>query len=128
MILRSQANLVAARGAALGRGGARDSRGIILDRIAAQARARAFREVRTRFAGCDDALLDGGARALRRRDAVRRADLVRHADAALPAGARCTRSPRSCATTAPRPSSVADLDYVFSRDNPLYAKLEAALG
>ena len=24
--------------------------------------------------------------------------------------------------------AVADFDYVFSRDNPLYAKLEAALG
>ena len=56
IILRSQANLVAARTAqwdAAERAVAR----IVLDRIAAQTRARAFREVRTRFAGCNDALL-----------------------------------------------------------------------
>ena len=40
---------------------------VILDRIAAQARARAFREVRTRFPGCDDALLAEAKAALRRR-------------------------------------------------------------
>ncbi len=49
-ILRSQANLVAARGAAWG-DKERELARIILDRIAAQARARAFREVRARFAG-----------------------------------------------------------------------------
>jgi len=56
VILRSQANLVASRTATWGdaeRGAARS----ILDRIAAQARARAYREVRTRFAACNDALL-----------------------------------------------------------------------
>ena len=47
---------------------------VILDRIAAQARARAFREVRARFAGCDAKLVDDGARkssASRRRSAAR---------------------------------------------------------
>src|ERR1700710_2607598 len=51
MILRSQANLVAARGAAWGEA-PRETARRILDRIAAQARARAYREVRTRFPGC----------------------------------------------------------------------------
>src|SRR4029079_1655508 len=56
MILRSQANLVAARGAAWGYA-EREIARRILDRIAAQARARAYREVRTRFPGCDDKML-----------------------------------------------------------------------
>src|SRR5713226_4585845 len=55
-MLRSQANLVAAR-AATWDTAARETARLLLDRIAAQTRARAFREVRTRFAGCDDALL-----------------------------------------------------------------------
>ena len=57
VILRSQANLVASRAARLGRRRARERARSILDRIAAQARARAYREVRTRFPGCNDALL-----------------------------------------------------------------------
>src|SRR5215472_12107225 len=52
LILRSQANLVAARTASWGPA-ARESARLLLDRIAAQARARAFREVRTRFMRCD---------------------------------------------------------------------------
>src|SRR4051794_20734388 len=56
VILRSQASLVAARGAAWGEAERATAR-LVLDRIAGHARARAFREVRTRFAGCDDALL-----------------------------------------------------------------------
>src|SRR5438105_10227164 len=47
VILRSQANLVAARAASWGAAERALARGV-LDRIAAQARARAFREVRTR--------------------------------------------------------------------------------
>src|SRR5262249_13003254 len=55
-ILRSQANLVAARGADWS-GGAREIARLVLDRIVAHSRARAFREVRTRFKGLDDKLL-----------------------------------------------------------------------
>ena len=84
VILRSQANLVASRGADWSEEN-RDIARDILDRIAAQARARAFREVRTRFANCNDAHAGRGARALRRRLPARRPDLVGHADAALPA-------------------------------------------
>ena len=56
VILRSQANLVAAR-AAQWTEHERASARIVLDRLAADARARAFREVRARFAACDEALL-----------------------------------------------------------------------
>ncbi len=84
-ILRSQANLVAARGAAWGDKEKELAR-IILDRIAAQARARAFREVRARFAECDSRRRRGSEAPLRRRDAVRRADLIRHDHVARSAG------------------------------------------
>ncbi len=57
VILRSEANLVAARKASWG-ADEREIARAILDRIAAEARARAFREVRARFAGCDARLLD----------------------------------------------------------------------
>src|SRR5213078_2573872 len=56
VILRSQANLVAARAANWG-AAERETARLVLDRVAAEKRARAFREVRTRFAGCDAALL-----------------------------------------------------------------------
>ena len=56
IILRSQANLVASRSAAWG-DPEREIARRILDRIAAQARARAFREVRTRFPACNEAML-----------------------------------------------------------------------
>ena len=55
-IVRSQANLVAARSATWS-AGVRATARIVLDRIAAHLHARAFREVRTRFTGCDDKLL-----------------------------------------------------------------------
>ena len=91
VILRSQANLVAARAASWD-AAQRETARLLLDRIAAQKRAHAYREVRTRFAGFNDALLGDRARKIRRRGAVRRPDLLRHADAALPAGARaCAR-------------------------------------
>src|SRR5438552_9128117 len=56
VILRSEANLVAARGASWS-GSERATARAILDRIAADARARAFREVRVRFKDCDERLL-----------------------------------------------------------------------
>ena len=84
IILRSQANLVAARGAAWGEA-ERETARRILDRIAAQAQgtrlprgAHALPRLRRGDAG-------GGEDAIRRGGAVRRADLVGHADAALPA-------------------------------------------
>src|SRR5664279_5579131 len=57
VILRSQANLVAARNAAWG-ASERETARVILDRVAAQARARNYREVRARFAACDAKLVE----------------------------------------------------------------------
>src|SRR5205823_3027569 len=56
VILRSQANLLAARAANWGTA-TRESARMVLDRIAAQARAHAFREVRARLSTRDDMLL-----------------------------------------------------------------------
>src|SRR5690606_18102954 len=56
IILRSQANLVASRHAEWS-DAARESARVILDHVAARARASVYKEVRTRFPGCDAALL-----------------------------------------------------------------------
>jgi ATP phosphoribosyltransferase len=124
-MLRSQANLVAARGATWGEHEKSLAR-VMLDRIAAQARARAFREVRARFASGDDKLI---------------ATAKQRFGAADPFGGptvsglitlHCPPDQVYALTNFLRENgaeavAVADLDYVFSRDNPLYAKLEAAL-
>jgi ATP phosphoribosyltransferase len=125
VILRSQANLVASRGADWSVG-ARDCARMILDRIAAQARARAFREVRTRFPGCDEILLDdvktlfgvetpfGGP--------TSSGMLTLHCPPEHVAALATVLRDRGAETV-----SVAGLDYVFGRENPLFAKLDAAL-
>jgi ATP phosphoribosyltransferase len=126
VILRSQANLVAARSAHWGMA-ERDTARIVLDRIAAQKRARAFREVRTRFTGCDDALLAEA----KRRFAVETpfggptssGMVTLHCPPQhVPALARLLREKGA------EHVSAVELDYVFSRANALYAKLEAGLG
>jgi ATP phosphoribosyltransferase len=124
-ILRSQANLVAARNAAWGKG-ERDLAREILDRVAAQARARAFREVRARFAGGTDMLVENA----RRKFAI-------EAPFGGPSSSgmlilHCPPDQVYALTSYLRENgaeavAVADLDYVFSRDNPLYAKLESGL-
>ena len=124
-ILRSQANLVAARNAAWGKNEL-DLARLILDRVAAQARARAFREVRARFAAGTDMLLDNA----KRKFAI-------EAPFGGPSSSgmlilHCPPDQVYALTNFLRESgaeavAVADLDYVFSRDNPLYAKLEAGL-
>jgi len=126
VMLRSQANLVAARTAKWDAAEHAVAR-IVLDRIAAQTRARAFREVRTRFAGCNDALLAEA----RERFGVAApfggptssGMLTLHCPPArVHALAAFLREKGAAAVT------VSDIDYVFTRDNPLYAKLEAGLG
>ena len=87
VILRSQANLVAARAANWDAARARDRAASCSTASPRRSAPRAFREVRTRFAGCDDALLAEAQRALRRRGAVRRPDLLR-------ACSRCTARPK----------------------------------
>jgi len=124
-ILRSQANLVAARNAAWGKG-ERDLAREILDRVAAQARARAFREVRARFAAGTDMLVENA----RRKFAI-------EAPFGGPSSSgmlilHCPPDQVYALTNYLRENgaeavAVADLDYVFSRDNPLYAKLESGL-
>jgi len=125
VMLRSQANLVAARAASWGASERQTAR-LVLDRIAAQTSARAFREVRTRFAGCNDALL---------------AEARERFGVAAPFGGptssgmltlHCPPAQVHALASFLREKgaenvAVAGLDYVFSRDNPLYAKLEAAL-
>jgi ATP phosphoribosyltransferase len=125
VILRSQANLVASRGANWDVG-TRETARVILDRIAAQARARAFREVRARFTACDAGLVENAK--------------VKFG-VATPFGGptssgmltlHCPPAQVYALTSFLRDNgaeavAVADLDYVFSRDNPLYAKLEAGL-
>jgi ATP phosphoribosyltransferase len=126
VILRSQANLVAARAAdwsAAERATAR----IVLDRIAAQKRARAFREVRARFAGCDDALLD---------EAMARFAVEAPFGGPTSSGMLTLHCPPKHVHALANllhargadHIAVVELDYVFSRANALNARLEAGLG
>jgi len=125
VILRSQANLVASRGASWG-AAERESARVILDRIAAQARARAFREVRARFAAGTDMLVE---------NAKQKFGVVTPFGGPTSSGMLTLHCPPDevyALTSFLRENgaeavAVADLDYVFSRDNPLYAKLEAGL-
>ena len=125
IILRSQANLVAARGASWG-ASERDTARVILDRVAAQQRARAFREVRARFAACDAKLVES---------AKQKFGVETPFGGPTSSGMLTLHCPPAqvyALTSFLRENgaeavAVADLDYVFSRDNPLYAKLEAAL-
>jgi ATP phosphoribosyltransferase len=125
VILRSQANLVAAR-AASWRETHRESARLLLDRIAAQKRAEAFAEVRTRFTGLNDKLLS----AARDKFGVETpfggptssGMLTLHCPPDnVQALANFLRENGAQAV------SVAALDYVYSCDNPLYAKLAAEL-
>jgi ATP phosphoribosyltransferase len=125
VILRSQANLVAARGAAWG-AAERETARVILDRIAAQARARSFREVRARFAACDASLVDNA----RQKFGVQAPFGGPTSSGMLTL--HCPPDQVYALTSFLRENgaeavAVADLDYVFSKDNPLYAKLEAGL-
>ncbi|MCZ7658666.1 MAG: ATP phosphoribosyltransferase [Xanthobacteraceae bacterium] len=126
VVLRSEANLVAARDAYWG-AAEREAARTILDRLAAEARARAFREVRTRIADFDETILAeaqtrfgveapfGGATAS--------GTIVLHCPPGeVHALASFLRAHGAEAV------SVAALTYVFARDNPLYARLEAGLG
>jgi len=125
IILRSQANLVAARGAHWG-DAERETARVILDRIAAQARASGFREVLARFAACDAKLVES---------AKQKFGVETPFGGPTSSGMLTLHCPPEqvyALTSFLRENgaeavAVADLDYVFSRDNPLYAKLAAAL-
>ena len=125
IILRSQANLVAARAAPWG-AHARENARVLLDRIAAQKRARSFREVRTRCAGCDELWLA---------DAKQRFDVETPFGGPTPSGMltlHCPPKHVAALATLLREKgaenvSVADLGYVFSHINALFTTLEAGL-
>jgi ATP phosphoribosyltransferase len=125
VMLRSQANLVAARAAPWGKAELATAE-LILDRIAAQSRARLFKEVRTRFAGCNDKLL-GMARekfgvATPFGGPTSSGMLTLHCPPdAIHGLARFLRE-HGAETVV-----VSGIDYVFTRDNPLFAKLAASL-
>jgi ATP phosphoribosyltransferase len=125
VILHSQANLVAARAAAWDEA-RRETARLILDRIAAQKRAEAYREVRTRFAGMNETLL---------------ASAREKFGVASPFGGPTSSGmltlhcpPQNVHALASflrdhgaEAVSVAAIDYVYTRDNPLYAKLATEL-
>ncbi len=125
VILRSQANLVASRRANWD-AGCRETARVILDRIAAQGRAKSFREVRARFAACDARLVE---------DAKIKFGIATPFGGPTSSGMLTLHCPpdKVYALTSylrehgAEAVAVADLDYVFSKDNPLYAKLEAGL-
>jgi ATP phosphoribosyltransferase len=124
-MLRSQANLVAARGAQWSEQEKSLAR-VILDRIAAQARARAFREVRARFANGNNSVT---ATAKERFGAE---DPFGGPTVSGLITLHCPPDQVYALTNFLRENgaeavAVADLDYVFSRGNPLYAKFESAL-
>ncbi len=125
VILRSQANLVAARTASWD-DGQRETTRLLLDRITAQKRAHAYREVRTRFAGLNDALLT----VAREKFGV-----------AAPFGGPTSSGmltlhcpPKHVHALASflrehgaEAVSVAAIEYVYTSDNPLFARLVAEL-
>lgn len=124
-MLRSQANLVASRNA-IWDTETRETARILLDRIAARARAVAYREVRTRFPSCDDALLD---------EAREKFGVVSPFGGPTSSGMvtlHCPPAQLFGLTSLLRQRgadmvSVASLDYVFASANPLFDKLEGFL-
>ncbi|HVY00959.1 MAG TPA: ATP phosphoribosyltransferase [Pseudorhodoplanes sp.] len=124
-MLRSQANLVASRAAQWGTMELETAR-LMFDRIAAQRRARAFREVRTRFAACNDALLA---------QAKDRFGVAAPFGGPTSSGMLTLHCPPSqvyglsnfLRENGAESISVVELDYVFSLDNPLFEKLKAGL-
>jgi ATP phosphoribosyltransferase len=124
-ILRSQANLVAARSASWD-AAQRETAQLLLDRIAAQKRAHSYREVRTRFPGLNETLLNTAREQF---------------GVAAPFGGPTSSGmltlhcpPKHVHALASflrehgaEAVSVATLEYVYARDNPLFARLIAEL-
>jgi ATP phosphoribosyltransferase len=125
VMLRSHANLVASRDAEWSQQ-ARETARVILDHIAASARARKYKEVRTRFSGSNAEMLT---------EAHNRFGVVTPFGGPTSSGMLTLHCPpaqlyalasflreRGADTV-----SVASLDYVLDRDNPLFARLDAFL-
>ena len=126
VILRSQANLVASREADWNEA-TRETARVILDHIAARARASKYREVRTRFAGCNDKLLT---------EAHNRFGVVAPFGGPTSSGMLTLHCPPAqlyalgsfLRDHGADTVSIGSLDYVLDRQNPLFARLEAFLG
>jgi ATP phosphoribosyltransferase len=126
VILRSHANLVASRQADWS-AQARETARIILDHIAARARAAKYKEVRTRFAGCNAALLT---------EAHNKFGVVSPFGGPTSSGMLTLHCPPAqlyalgsfLRAHGADTVSVGALDYVMDRENPLFARLEAFLG
>ena len=125
LMLRSQANLVASRGAEWS-AETRETARVILDHIAARARATAYKEVRTRFGGLTDALLA---------EAKEKFGVVSPFGGPTSSGMVTLHCPPGelyglasfLRSHGAETVSVASLDYVFDRVNPLFGRLDAAL-
>jgi len=119
VILRSQANLVASREA--------DWSGEARETARVRARANKYREVRTRFAGCNEALLA---------EAHDRFGVVSPFGGPTSSGMLTLHCPIAqlyalgsfLRAHGADTVSVASLDYVLDRENPLFARLTAFLG
>ncbi len=126
VILRSQANLVASR-AACWTAETRETARVIFDHITARARANSFKEVRTRFAGFNAAMLA---------ETQAKFGVVAPFGGPTSSGMITLHCPPAHLHTlasylrqqGAETVSVAPLDYVFDRANPLFSKLEAFLG
>jgi ATP phosphoribosyltransferase len=125
VILRSQANLVASR-AACWTDETRETARVIFDHITARARANSFREVRTRFAGFNAAMLT---------EAQANFGVVAPFGGPTSSGMITLHCPPAhlhalasyLRQQGAETVSVAALDYVFDRANPLFSRLEAFL-
>jgi ATP phosphoribosyltransferase len=125
VILRSQANLIAARDADWSAEALEIAR-VILDHIHARARASKYREVRTRFKGCDAAMLA---------EAHSRFGVVAPFGGPTSSGMLTLHCPPAqiyalgsfLRAHGADTVSVASLEYVLDRENPLFAKLKAFL-
>jgi ATP phosphoribosyltransferase len=126
MILRSHANLVAARAAEWSADAIETAR-VILDHIAARARAAKYKEVRTRFVGCNAALLT---------EAHNKFGVVSPFGGPTSSGMLTLHCPPSqlyalgsfLRSHGAESVSVGSLDYVLDKENPLFARLETFLG
>jgi ATP phosphoribosyltransferase len=99
---------------------------LLLDRLVAHSRAKVLCEVRTRFPGCNTDLLA---------IAKRRFGVVSPFGGPTSSGMLTLHCPPSevhalanfLRDNGAETVVVADIDYIFARDNPLFAKLEVAL-
>jgi ATP phosphoribosyltransferase len=124
-ILRSQANLVASRDADWS-DDARETARVILDQIASRARASKYKEVRTRFKGCNDKLLA---------EAHSRFGVAAPFGGPTSSGMLTLHCPPAqlyalgsfLRDHGADTVSIGSLDYVLDRENPLFARLQAFL-